>query len=284
MLMGGAFAAQCLPAAFAATTDAVQSNALAAPKLMLAQDWNTSLDVAAFLISEKLDGVRAYWDGKELRFRSGRLIVAPVWFTAALPNTALDGELWMGRHRFDALSGAVRKGVPVDAEWREVRYLIFDTPGAEGSFAQRATRINDLVAKAKVPWLQVVEQSRVSDHSALQKRLQMTVNDGGEGLVLHRAEALWQPGRSDALRKLKLQPDEEARVIAQIPGKGRHLGRMGALLLEMPNGQRFALGTGFSDAQRETPPATGAMVTYRYRDRTLSGLPKFASYLRTRED
>jgi DNA ligase-1 len=110
-----------------------------------------------------------------------------------------------------------------------------------------------------------------------------TVEGGGEGLMLHRADALWQPGRSDALRKLKPVPDEDARVVAHVPGNGRHAGRMGALLLEIPGGQRFALGTGFTDAQRESPPPVGAVVTYRYRDRTPAGLPRFASYLRERE-
>jgi DNA ligase-1 len=85
------------------------------------------------------------------------------------------------------------------------------------------------------------------------------------------------------LRKLKLVPDEDARVIAHLAGKGKHAGRLGALLLETSNGQRFALGTGFTDAQRAEPPAIGAFVTYRYRDHTPAGLPKFASFLRVRE-
>jgi DNA ligase-1 len=108
------------------------------------------------------------------------------------------------------------------------------------------------------------------------------VQDGGEGLVLHRTNALWSPGRSDALLKLKPMPDEEARVVAHLPGKGRNQGRMGALLLETSNGQRFALGTGFADAQPAHPPPVGSLVTYRYRDRTPKGLPRFASFLRIR--
>jgi DNA ligase-1 len=139
------------------------------------------------------------------------------------------------------------------------------------------------VGDAGIPWLHAVEQSRVPDRAALQRQLLQLVNDGGEGLVLHRADADWKAGRSDALRKLKPMPDEDARVIAQLPGKGRHAGRMGALLLQMANGQRFALGTGFTDAQRDAPPPVGALVTYRYRDRTPAGVPRFASYLRLRE-
>jgi DNA ligase-1 len=190
---------------------------------------------------------------------------------------------WLGRGSFDRLSGIVRRSVPVDADWRELRYMIFDVPGASGQFSERVANIGSVLAAAAVPWLQAVDQARVSDRAALQRQLLTLVSSGGEGLMLHRADAHWTPGRSDALRKLKQVPDEDTRVVAHLPGKGRHAGRLGALLLEMPNGQRFALGTGFTDAQRDTPPLPGAVVTYRYRDRTPTGLPRFASFLRVRE-
>lgn len=256
---------------------------LSPPLLMLGKHWQTTADPALYLISEKLDGVRAYWDGQVLRFRSGRLINAPEWFTEELPESPLDGELWIGRHTFDRTSGIVRRILPDDDDWQQVKFMVFDLPSAEGTFAQRAQKINDLVLEADVPWLQAVPQTRVVDRAALQRQLLERVGQGAEGLMLHRADAIWAPGRSDDLRKMKLVPDEDARVVELLPGKGRNVGRMGALLLEMPSGQRFALGTGFSDALRESPPAVGATVTYRYLDRTPAGIPKFASYLRSRE-
>jgi DNA ligase-1 len=259
------------------------TDADAAAQVMLAKPWQNTLKPADFLVSEKLDGVRALWDGSTLRFRSGRPIAVPAWFVQGLPEVALDGELWAGRHSFDVLSGTVRKSVAVDAEWHAVRYMVFDAPFDTGPFAKRAARLATLVEFAHVPWLQAVAQSTVPDAAALQSRLNEVVAAGGEGLVLHRADALWAPGRSDALRKLKAVPDEEGVVIAQIPGKGKYQGQMGALLLQTPDGQRFALGTGFSDALRASPPPVGAVVTYRYRDRTQSGLPKFASFLRVRD-
>jgi DNA ligase-1 len=252
------------------------------PALMLATVWRSGQDPSGFLVSEKLDGVRAFWDGQTLRFRSGRAIAVPSWFTAALPSTALDGELWLGRGRFDELSGIVRRVAPVNADWHRVQYMIFDLPQATEPFSERAQRIQTVVAQAKQPWLQVVPQQRVADAHGLQTLLKATAQAGGEGLVLHRANALWSPGRSDVLLKLKPQLDEDARVVGHLPGKGRHAGRLGALLLEMPDGQRFALGTGFTDAQRIAPPAVGEVVTYRYRDRTPKGLPRFASFLRVR--
>jgi len=281
LLLGSVFSPGALAVEGTATVD-TQDVAVSPPALMLAKYWQSGVDPGAFLVSEKLDGVRAFWDGHTLRFRSGRRIAAPDWFTSALPATALDGELWLGRGSFDRLSGMVRRNTPVDAEWRELHYMIFDLPGATDDFALRAQRLHQVVINARQPWLQVVVQQRVPDAAALQALLRQTVQDGGEGLVLHRANALWSPGRSDALLKLKPMPDEDARVVAHLPGKGRNQGHMGALLLEMSNGQRFALGTGFADAQRVDPPPVGSLVTYRYRDRTPKGLPRFASFLRMR--
>lgn len=271
------------PAMAVADAAGLQASAVTVPALMLARDWQAQQNPGEFLISEKLDGVRAFWDGRQLRFRSGLPITAPSWFIAGLPSMPLDGELWLGRGRFDELSGIVRRQTPVEADWRDVRYMIFDLPGAAGPFAERAQRITTLLAQAGLPWLQAVAQQPGTDRAALQLLLANTVRQGGEGLVLHRASALWAPGRSSALLKLKPVPDEEARVLAHLPGKGRHAGQLGALLLELPDGQRFALGTGFTDAQRTTPPPVGSIVTYRYRDRTPKGLPRFASFLRVRE-
>lgn len=255
----------------------------AALGVMLAKAWQASLNPADYLVSEKLDGVRALWDGGTLRFRSGRAIAAPPWFLVGLPGTALDGELWLGRHRFDPLSAIVRKDLPVDAEWRTVRYMVFDVPREPGPFAQRAARIRNLLESSSQPWLVAVAQTAVADAASLQLRLDEVVAAGGEGLVLHRTDAFWAPGRSDALRKLKPQPDEEGVVLAHIAGGGKYQGRMGALLLQTPDGRQFALGSGFSDALRTSPPPVGAVVTYRYRDRTATGLPRFASFLRVRD-
>lgn len=281
LLLGSTF----LPGVVTATPAnafALQAASEVPPTLMLAKLWHIGQDPSGFLVSEKLDGVRALWDGHRLRFRSGRAIAAPEWFTASLPNTPLDGELWLGRGRFDELSGMVRRQSPVDSEWHQLRYMIFDLPAEPGSFAWRSARLLSLVSEVNQPWLQPVDQQRLSGVVALHGRLTQIVGDGGEGLVLHRADALWLPGRSGSLFKLKPVPDEEARVVAHLPGKGRNQGRLGALLLEMPDGQRFALGTGFTDAQREAPPPVGALVSYRFRDRTPKGLPRFASFLRVR--
>lgn len=255
----------------------------AAPPAVLAREAAADIDPAPYWISEKLDGVRALWDGEMLRFRSGRVVHAPAWFIAALPVQALDGELWLGRGRFAELSGMVRKQQPVEGEWRQVRYMIFELPGAVGDFSARVAAMRALVAEAAPPWLGAVEQFRLDDNAALVRRLDAVIAAGGEGLMLHRADSHWHAGRSDALRKLKPWQDAEARVVGHLPGKGRLAGMLGALEVEMDDGRRFRIGTGLSDAQRRDPPPLGAQITFRYRGLTRHGLPRFASFWRERE-
>jgi DNA ligase-1 len=72
-------------------------------------------------------------------------------------------------------------------------------------------------------------------------------------------------------------------VVAHLPGKGKYARLLGALQVQTPEGKRFVLGTGFSDAVRRNPPPVGATVTYTYRGLTKTGLPRFASFLRVRE-
>lgn len=253
------------------------------PSLLLAETYRKQVDVAQYLVSEKLDGVRAYWDGKQMISRSGNVYNAPAWFVAALPARKLDGELWLGRGRFEEMSGIARREVPLDADWRRVRYVLFELPGAEGTFAQRVVRLNDIAAQVKIPWLQVAEQFRITDHKALMKRLGEVVKAGGEGLMLHRADALYETGRSEVLLKVKQWHDAEAKVVAHLPGKGKHFGRLGALRVRAADGREFALGTGFTDAQRLAPPPVGSVVTYRYRELTARGMPRFASFWRVRD-
>ncbi|MBU4500565.1 MAG: DNA ligase [Gammaproteobacteria bacterium] len=255
-----------------------------APAMLLAEVYAEHADLSQYWVSEKFDGVRAQWDGKTLRFRGGGSVPAPGWFTARFPATPLDGELWIARDGFDALSGTVRKLTPVDAEWRQVRYLIFELPGATGDFSARIQQMNTLLAQAGVPWLQAVEQFRVADRAELMRRLGSVTKAGGEGLMLHRADAPYLTGRSDALLKLKPWQDAEAVVVGYMPGKGKYEGMTGALEMEMPGGQRFRIGSGLSDRQRRQPPPIGSRITYRYQHLTKKGVPRFPRYLRLRDD
>ena len=251
-----------------------------APTLLLAERYREDIDASRYWISEKLDGVRAIWDGRALQFRSGNPVPAPQWFLDALPKQPLDGELWLGRGSFDQLSAIVRRQTPDDAEWRRVRYMIFELPDAPGTFTDRVEQIKAVTAATNLPWLQPVPQFRLPDAAALQKKLRDIVRQGGEGLMLHRADAAYETGRSSALLKLTPWLDAEATVIAHLPGKGKYAGMTGALQMEMPDGRRFALGSGLSDALRRNPPPAGTLITYRYRELTKNGMPRFPKYLR----
>ncbi len=274
-------------AAVAAAWPVARSNAkpradeaLGAPSIALLSEARPDIDPRGHLVSEKLDGVRAIWDSGWLRFRSGRPVPAPAWFTEALPPVALDGELWGGRERFDLVSGTVRRVTPDDAGWRALRLMVFDLPGAPGDFATRAARIAALAAASRATVWAAVEQTQLPDRAALQQRLDSVVRGGGEGLVLHRADALWSPGRSSALWKLKPLQDAEAQVLAHEPGHGRLADLMGALRVRSASGIEFRIGTGFTDAERRDPPPVGSWISYTHRGMTPSGVPRFASYWR----
>ena len=266
-----------LPAAMAV-------DAADAPALLLANVYRPGMPLADYWVSEKYDGVRGYWDGHTLRTRGGETVMAPAWFTAGWPTTPMDGELWAGRGRFAHAQSTTRQQQPHEAAWRQMRFMVFDLPRHGGMFDERLRSLNALVMQINQPWVQAVPQKRIENDAALQALLQRTVRAGGEGLMLHRGSSLYQSGRSDDLVKVKTHEDTEARVVAHLPGKGRHAGRMGALLVEMPSGQRFRLGAGFSDAQRADPPPVGSWVTYRFRGTHDGGLPRFASFVRVRDD
>src|SRR5258708_562763 len=106
------------------------------PPLLLAESWGNAADLSGWWMSEKLDGVRAYWDGKQFLSRQGNLYHAPDWFIEGLPTSPLDGELWIGRKKFQRTVSIVRRQDKPDL-WSEVLFLVFDAPAAAGGFEQR---------------------------------------------------------------------------------------------------------------------------------------------------
>ena len=250
--------------------------------LLLAKPWNDHLDPAQYWVSEKLDGVRAYWDGEQLRTRGGFKIAAPDWFTRDFPKRPLDGELWVGRGQFEAVSAAVRRQSPDEAEWRGIGYWVFELPGGEGDFTARSEEIQRLVAAAQVPWLRAVAQFRIPTRAELWVKLLEVTATGGEGLMLHRADAMYATGRSDDLLKLKRYDDAEARVVGHTPGRGRLAGMLGSLEVMTPEGKWFRIGSGLTDAQRAAPPPIGSWITYRYNGLTSQGIPRFPRFVRLR--
>ena len=248
---------------------------------LLAQDWPPGRDPSGWLVSEKLDGVRALWDGERMVFRSGRALALPAVIRRRLPSEPLDGELWLGRGRFEDISALLRSDrVADEAAWRAVQYHVFELPAGGGRFAERAARLQQIAAASAWPGLVAAAQQPAADAAALQRRLDAVVAAGGEGLMLHQADAPVANGRSPWLCKLKPLHDAEAVVIGHRAGRGKHQGRLGALQVRTDDGQVFYLGTGFTDAQRAAPPAVGTRVTFSHHGRTEQGVPRFARFLR----
>lgn len=253
------------------------------PALQLANVYSDNINLTDYWVSEKYDGVRAYWNGENLVSRQGNRFDAPDWFTASLPEVELDGELWLARGKFDQLSGIVRRQSPVDSDWRGIRYMVFDLPASRMVFDDRLKRLEQIIGQINRPHIHLVKQQKIATQALLMQKLDEIVLAGGEGLMLHRGASHYQAFRSDDLVKLKKYSDAEAKVIRHIPGKGKYQGMLGSVLVETADNKRFKIGSGFSDAERENPPPIGSWISYKYFGLTSKGTPRFASFIRIRQ-
>jgi DNA ligase-1 len=263
--------------------DAEAGGGTAVPPLLLAESWDNAADLSGWWMSEKLDGVRAYWDGKQFLSRLGNLYHAPDWFVAGLPAVPLDGELWIGRKAFQRTVSVVRRQDKTE-HWRDVRYLVFDAPAAAGGFEDRIAFVEAALRDGKAAFARPHEHARCGDVACLRAELARVEALGGEGLMLREPGSKYEPGRSATLLKVKSFRDAEAVVVGHQAGAGRHKGRLGALLVRLPSGVECAIGTGFSDKERAAPPPVGTTVTFRYQELTEAGVPRFPSYVGVRAD
>ena len=220
-----------------------------APPLLLAESWDCATDPAGWWLSEKLDGVRAYWDGKQFLSRQGNLFHAPDWFVAGLPDVPLDGELWLGRKQFQRTVSIVRRQDKSD-HWKEIHYVVFDAPRLEKAFEKRLEFVHECVGGARLEHVSAHPHELCKGLDHLRAELARLEGLGGEGLMMRRAGSRYESGRSATLLKVKTFHDAEARVLKHLDGAGKHKGRLGALLVELPDGTTFSVGTGFSDAER----------------------------------
>lgn len=251
------------------------------PPVLLANKWSEDVDPTGWLESEKLDGVRAYWNGEVFVSRQGNVYAAPEWFTAALPKEPLDGELWIGRRQFQRTVSIVRRANG-GSGWKDVRFMVFDAPSHPGGFEERLAHLKRLFGGGGA-WAELHEHRVCDSKEGLTERLQSMSAQGAEGLMLRRPGSKYEGRRSSTLLKAKSFSDAEAVIIGHEPGKGRHKGRLGGLLVRMPDGKTFTVGTGLSDAQRNGPPAIGATITYRFTELTNDGIPKCASFVAVRD-
>jgi len=254
-------------------------------EIMLPQVYTEGIDVTGWLMSEKLDGVRGYWDGKQLLSKNGNPFYPPAAFTRNYPPFALEGELWGGRRTFEKTVSIVKKQQPHDG-WLELKFAIFDVPQATGGFTRRLQKAKDWFVDHPSQFSFVIPQETIKDNGQLKTELQRVEQSGGEGLIVRNPDTLYAKGRSRDILKVKSFFDMEAVVIAHIEGKGRNRGRLGSLLVELPENTkvRFKIGTGFSDDERGNPPPVGSIITFKYYGFYASGIPRFPSFLRIRTD
>ena len=251
--------------------------------LMLAKEFHQGADLSLYSVSEKFDGVRAVWHEGQLLTRSGRVILAPEWFTSALPNADIEGELWAGYGRFDEVSALIRQRSPRYSLWNGIEFKVFDVANTTMVYSERMAWLESVINTQQTPWLSVVERRQITEQTALDAYMAGVVDAGGEGLMLNLNNALYMPSRTAAILKYKPTWDAEAQIVGYVPGQGKFQGQMGSLKVRMADGREFKIGTGFTDRQRENPPPLYAWVTFAYSGLTSSGKPRFARFVRMYE-
>lgn len=251
--------------------------------VLLAHVWTDEYDPAGWWMSEKLDGVRAYWDGKQFLSRNNNIFYAPKWFTEGFPTHPLDGELWIARKAFDRTSGLVRQQSMSD-EWKHMKYLIFDAPEAGGAFEERLQVVAAGVKRWASPYALAHEHVVCKGLDHMLAELDRVNKLGGEGLMLRKPGSAYERTRSTSLLKVKTFLDAEATVIGYEAGAGRHKGRVGALVARFGNGKEFKIGTGLKDRERESPPPVGSVVNVKYQELTKDGIPRFPVFVGLRPD
>jgi DNA ligase-1 len=241
------------------------------------------VDLTDWWLSEKLDGVRAYWDGRRFLSRQGNELHAPDWFAAGLPETPLDGELWLDRKAFQRTVSIVRRQDKSD-HWKQIRYVVFDAPGLDEPFEARLEHVSATLGHIGSEYVSPLEHQRCRGLEHLREELERIEALGGEGLMVREPGSRYEAGRSTSLLKVKTFHDADAVVVGHAAGKGRHKGRLGALVVRLPDGTEFSVGTGFTDKQRDAPPSVGSTITFRYQELSDGGVPRFPSFVRLRTD
>lgn len=243
----------------------------------------TDQNIVGWMVSEKLDGIRAYWDGKNLLSREGKVINAPKYFTQKLPPFELDGELWSKRGDFENIQSIVMDKAP-SGKWNEIYYMIFEVPHESGNFEKRLQKVQKYIEDANLSHVKVIEQKVLKCVEELDPFLSDIIKNGGEGAMIKDGSKEYFQGRSDFLLKAKKVEDMEAEVIGYKEGTNKYGRVMGSLHVKLKNGVDFFIGNGFSDEIRKNPPKIGEIVTFKYYGFTKRGKPKFASFMRVRRD
>jgi len=252
------------------------------PKLFLLKTYEDDLNVTGWTVSEKLDGVRAYWDGRKLISRSGRVFNPPASFTQGFPPFMLDGELWSRRGAFESIASIVNTKA-VDERWNELCYYIFDVPHQKGGLFERLKVLESYLHNHDLKRLKVIKQVYIKDKAHLKVYFDEVIRQGGEGVVIRDPNEAYYTGRTAKSLKYKPFVDAECRVSSIIEGKGKFKGKMGAVRCDF-KGKSIKIGSGFTQKQRKFPPSIGTLVSFKYYGLTHLGNPRFPVFLRVRSD
>ncbi|MDA3054219.1 MULTISPECIES: DNA ligase [unclassified Campylobacter] len=247
---------------------------------MLLKEYKKGMDISGWVVSEKLDGIRAVWDGKTLRSRKGKIINAPESWTKGFPNFMIEGELWSRRGEFEKIASIVSKGSS-DERWSEIKFYIFDMPNERKNLFEKMKILSNFIEKNGVQNLVVIPQTPVSSHEQIEEMLNLVVENGGEGLVIRNPYALYESGRSANILKYKKMRDSECKITHINPGYGKNKGKMGSVTcVDIKSGVKFKIGSGWSDEWRAKPPKIGTIITYQYQNLTSEKKPRFPTFLR----
>jgi DNA ligase-1 len=240
-------------------------------------------EITGWVMSEKLDGIRGYWNGKKFLTRKGLVLNPPSWFIENFPPFELDGELWSKRRDFEFIQSTVLDKTPGKA-WEKITYNIFEVPNTKGSFLLRLKKAGAWFKTHPNKHIRIIFQKKIKHRSDLDLFFDEIQSKGGEGVIVKDPQMPYHTGRTTHVLKVKKFWDMEGLVIGLNKGKGKYENMMGSITLKLENDIVFKLGTGFTDLNRKNPPALGKIVTFKYYGFTKNGIPRFASFLRVRQD
>ena len=247
------------------------------PNLLLLKTYKNQ-NIDGWVMSEKLDGIRAYWNGKMLLSRGGHQIYAPKWFIKDYPPFEIDGELWTKRNDFENISSIVRDKIPSE-NWKDIKYYIFEVPNAKGNLYQRLEKVK----KYENKYIRIIPQIKIKDKNHLDKFLKEIESKKGEGVVVRDGSVSYINKRTSKALKVKSFKDTECKIIGYTQGKGKYQGLIGAIICQLENNIEFKIGSGLSDELRKIPPKIGEIITFKYQSFTKYGKPRFPVYLRIRD-
>jgi len=277
-------------------------------EFMLADTYTTDMKIPKKLsenpppigwyMSEKLDGYRAQYNPETKTFvsRQNKPFNAPKWFVDQMPNEYFDGELYCGRGNFQNM-GVVRKKVPVDEEWQQITYCIYDAPKHSGTFEERYKYILSFDFQSS-PNINMLTHCKVNDIVSMKKFYEKILENKGEGIMLNNPDAKYEGKRTPHLLKYKPSFDAEAIIIGYKEGTNKYEGMLGSFICQPiidNDGQKYKDEnlehifniSGMDDEIRKNYRQThpfDTIITYEYSDITNKGKPRFARYLRIRED